>query len=139
MCMTFFSLDIKDKQFGNTFFIFFYCAGWKRKFPLDLSTSCHVMVMSNITCTTRFLLGLSLEPLISKCRTRTPTIKLHPMWCNTVTKLEQFCQTYMLKQIWKIPKSLSVISLKMCMTFFFSLDIKDKQFGNTIFFFFFFC
>ncbi|KAM4088282.1 hypothetical protein ACB094_07G059200 [Castanea mollissima] len=34
--------------------------------------------MSNITCTTRALLELSLELLLSECRTRTPTIKPHP-------------------------------------------------------------
>ena len=125
----FFHLILKTSNSATLFF--FYCAEWRRRSPMDLSTSRHAMSMSNITCTTQVLLGLSLEPLISKCRTRTPTIKLYSVWCNTITKLERFCQTYMLKQIWKISKSLSVISLKMCMTFF-------KQFCNTIFFFFFF-
>ena len=66
---------------------------------VDLSTSRHVMAISNITCITQALLELSLEPFLSECKTMTLTIKLHPVWCNTITELERFRQTYMLKQI----------------------------------------
>ena len=46
---------------------------------MGLSTPRHVTAMGNITCITRALLGLSLEPLISRCKTKTPTSKLHPL------------------------------------------------------------
>ena len=45
------------------------------------STPCHVTVMSNTMCTTQALLGLSLEPLLSRYKTKTLTIKPHPVWC----------------------------------------------------------
>ena len=45
---------------------------------MSSSSPRHVMAMNNITCTTRVLLGLSLELLLSECKTGTLTSKLHP-------------------------------------------------------------
>ena len=55
---------------------YFFLAELKKGISgMVLSTSCHVTVMDNITCTIRALLGLLLKPLLYECKTRTPTIK----------------------------------------------------------------
>ena len=59
--------------------LFFFFVEWKNGvFDMSSSTPRHVMAMNNITCITRVLLGLSLELLLSECKTRTLITKSHP-------------------------------------------------------------
>ena len=73
---------------GSSFSFFFFFLLYKKNtvFGGSSSTSRHVTVMSNIKYTTRVLLELLLEPLLSTCRTRTLTIKPHLMWylCGSI-------------------------------------------------------
>ena len=59
--------------------VFFFLVEWKKGvFRMSSSSPRHVMAMNNITCTTRVLLGLSLELLLSECKTGTLITKSHP-------------------------------------------------------------
>ena len=69
------------RNFMSFCVFFFFFAKWKKGVSgVGLLTSCHVTAISNTTCITRVLLWLSLEPLLSRCRMKTPTIKPHPVW-----------------------------------------------------------